>query len=207
MKLYDATLPMEEGMVTFPGDPVFQVTPISRLNEGGAFELSRLSLGTHGGTHVDPPKHYLEGGAGVDALPLDALVGPGVVLDMRGRAFIDRDALEQACLGRCKKILLKTDSGLLLKERTFREDYVHLTESGAGFLIEQEISLVGIDSLSIERYGNPGAPVHRALLEAGIVIVEGANLVEIPPGPYEIFCLPLRIKDADGSPARLILRG
>lgn len=207
MKLYDATLPMEEGMVTFPGDPVFQVTPISSLHKGDAFDLSRLALGTHQGTHVDSPKHYLECGAGADALPLDALVGPGVVLDMRGRARIDREALEQVSPGRHKRVFLKTDSGLLLRERTFREDYVHLTETGAAFLIEQGVTLVGIDYLSIERYGNPGAPVHRALLQAGIVIVEGACLVEVPPGTYEVLCLPLRIKDADGSPARLILSG
>ena len=207
MRVYDATLRMEEGMVTFPGDPAFQIVPISRLQEGGAFELSRLSLGTHLGTHVDPPKHYLEGGAGVEELPLDALVGPGVVLDMRGRAYIDREALEQVSPGRHRRVLLKTDNGPLLLRRAFRENYVHLTESGAAFLIERGVVLVGIDYLSIERYGNPGAAVHRALLKAGIVIVEGAHLAEVPPGPYEIFCLPLLIQGGDGAPARLLLRG
>ena len=206
MKLYDASIPIHEGSVTFPGDPPFQMEPCFQREKGDPFDLARISMGTHLGTHVDPPAHYLDGGATVDEIPLNTLVGPGIVLDMRGISEIDRRALENAPLGDHVRVLLKTDNGPLLLESSFHNDYVHLTEDGARYLVEKGVSLVGIDYLSIERYQNPGAPVHRALLQAGILIVEGVHLLDVPPGPYEIFCLPLCIKGADGAPARVLLR-
>ncbi len=206
MKIYDATLPMENGMVGFPGDPVFHIEPHSQRNKGDAFNLALLSMGTHSGTHVDPPAHALDGGATIEKLPLDSLLGPGVLLDVRGKDYIDREVLENGPLGEHSRVLLKTDNGPFLKKRSFYEDYVYLTEDGARFLVEKGVRLVGIDYLSIERYMNPGAHVHRILLEAGVVIVEGVNLVDIPAGPCEIFCLPLCIKGGDGAPARVLVR-
>ena len=206
MKLYDASIPIRKGMVTFPGDPPFRMEPCFQREKGDPFDLALISMGTHLGTHVDPPAHYLEGGATVDEIPLNTLVGPGIVLDMRGVSQIDRHSLEDTPLGDHVRVLLKTDNGSLLLDPSFHEDYVHLTEDGASYLVEKGVSLVGIDYLSIERYQNPDAPVHRALLQAGVLIVEGVHLLEIPPGPYEIFCLPICIKGADGAPARVLLR-
>jgi arylformamidase len=207
MRLYDASLPIQKGMVTFPGDPPFDMKPFFERRKGDPFDLALMSLGTHIGTHVDPPAHYLDGGATVDQIPLETLVGPGIVLDMRGRREIDRKALEESPMADHKRVLFKTDNGPLLFEKAFQEDYVHLTENGAQLLVERGVCLVGIDYLSIERYGNPGAPVHRTLLKEGILVVEGVNLLEVPAGGYDIFCLPLRIQGADGAPARVILRG
>jgi len=207
MRLYDATLPIHEGMVTFPGDPPFGSDPVFETRKGDPFNLALLSMGTHLGTHVDPPAHYLPGGATVDELPLDALTGQGVVLDMRGKKRIDRRALVGSRLGDARRVLFKTDNGPLLLETRFREDYVSLTGDGAEYLVGLGVRLAGIDYLSIEAYRNPGAPVHSILLEAGVVVVEGVNLTEIPPGSYEIFCLPLKIRGGDGAPARVILRG
>ena len=206
MELYDATLPIQKGMVTFPGDPPFEMRPYFQRKKGDPFDLALLSMGTHLGTHVDPPSHYLDGGNTVDEIPLDTLLGPGVVLDMRGKSRIDRQALEEAPIQDHTRVLIKTDNGPLLLDPSFHEDYVHLTEDGARYLVARKVCLVGIDYLSIERYKNPGAPVHHILLESGVLVVEGAHLLEVPPGPCEIFCLPLPIKGADGAPARLILR-
>jgi arylformamidase len=194
-------------MVTFPGDPPFQIKPFFQMNKGDPFDLALMSIGTHLGTHVDPPAHYLDGGATIDEIPLDSLVGPGVVLDMRGRTQIDQQALEKAPLGDHVRVLFKTDNGPRLFETSFHQDFVHLTEDGALYLVQKNIRLVGNDYLSIERYKNPGAPVHHILLEAGVLVVEGVNLLDVPPGPYEIFCLPIKIKGADGAPARILLRG
>jgi arylformamidase len=207
MQLYDATLPLQEGMVTFPGDPPFQIKPFFQRHKGDPFDLALMSVGTHLGTHVDPPAHYLDGGATVDEIPLEILVGPGVVLDMRGKSQIDRQDLEQAPLEDHVRVLFKTDNGPRLLQSSFHEDFVHLTEDGARYLIENNVCLVGNDYLSIERYKNPGAPVHHILLEAGALVVEAVNLLEVPPGAYEIFCLPIKIKGADGAPARILLRG
>jgi arylformamidase len=206
MPLYDATLPIREGMVTFPGDPPFQMQPFFQRRNGDPFDLALLSMGTHLGTHVDPPAHYFDGGSTVDQLPLEAMMGPGVVLDMRGRPWIDRQALESSSLGDHTRVLLKTDNGPWLLEPPFREDYVHLTEDGAKYLVERGVQLVGIDYLSIEQYKNPGAPVHRTLLKASIVVLECVHLLDIPEGDCEIICLPLRIQGGDGAPARVCVR-
>ena len=206
MKLYDATLPIHEKMVTFPGDPPFKIKPFFQRQQGDSFDLALMSLGTHLGTHVDPPVHYLAGGATVDEIPLESLVGPALVLDMRGRSQVDQQALAKAPLGDHVRVLFKTDNGPRLLEPSFHEDFVHLTEDGARYLVQKNVRLVGNDYLSIERYQNPGAPVHHILLKAGVVVVEGVDLLEVPPGVYEIYCLPLKIKGADGAPARILLR-
>jgi arylformamidase len=205
MTLYDATMPLRPGMLTFPGDPPFSMEPLFQCSNGDPFNLSALSLSTHLGTHVDPPLHYIEGAAPVDALSLDVLVGPGIVLDMRGTSRIDRFALEQSDAAVHARILLKTDNGRKLMESQFFEDYVSLTEDGAQYLVEQRVKLVGIDYLSIESCADVSAPVHRILLQAGVVIVEGALLEHIPVGRCRIYCLPLNIAGADGAPARLIV--
>jgi arylformamidase len=207
VKLYDATLSIHEKMVVFPGDPPFTKEPVSQIQTGDDFNLTRLTMGTHLGTHVDPPAHYLEAGATVEQIPLESMVGPGVVADLRGRSQIDRHDLEKSNIGDHKRVLLKTDNGPRLLESTFHQNYVHLTEDGARYLVEHKVRLVGIDYLSIEHPENPGSPVHHILLEAGVLVVEGVQLLEIPSGEYEIFCLPLKIKGADGAPARVLLRG
>jgi arylformamidase len=206
MTLYDVTVPLRTGMVTFPGDPPFSMTPCFERKKGDPFDLALLSMGTHIGTHVDPPAHYLDGGATVDRIPLETLVGEAFVLDLRGKRSIGENDLEKGLPPGITRLLLKTDNGSLLFQKEFCKDYVSLSEDGARFLAERRIRLVGIDYLSIERFQNPGAPVHRTLLKAGALIVEGLNLTEVPSGRYEIFCLPLLIKGADGAPARVILR-
>lgn len=206
MPLYDATLPIREGMLTFPGDPTFRIESFSQLGKGDPFSLSVMSIGTHLGTHVDPPAHYLEGGHTVDQIPLDALVGPGVILDMRGRRFVDRDALERAPIGGHTRILLKTDNSPRLLEDTFYKDYVHLTPDAAEFLVECGARLLGIDYLSVEGAEDLEAPVHKTLLSAGVVIAECVFLKDVPAGPCEVYCLPLKIAAADGAPARVLIR-
>jgi arylformamidase len=134
-------------------------------------------------------------------------VGPGVVADLRGCTQIDRRALEQAAVADYKRVLLKTDNGPLLLASSYQAAGVYLTEDGARYLVDSGVRLVGIDSLSIEHPESKGSPVHHLLLEAGVLVVEGARLVDIPAGEYEIFCLPLKIKGADGAPARILLRG
>ncbi len=206
VRWYDASLPLKQGMPSFPGDPVFELQRTFQTSGGDAFNLSTFRMGTHTGTHIDPPAHYLPNGQTVDQLPLDALIGPGIVLDVRSYECIDRYVLERSSLRGVKRILFKTDNSSKLMETQFTPDYVYLTEAGAEFIVEHGVKLVGIDYLSIEAYGNKGAPVHRRLLEAGVVVVEAVNLAYVPPGPCEIFCLPLSIQQGDGAPARVVIR-
>lgn len=206
MPLYDATLALREGMLIFPGDPPFTMKLLRSRKKGDPFNLALMSIGTHLGTHVDPPAHYIDGGATADHIPLEAMIGPGIVLDMRGKVKIDRQALEDSDLDDQVRLLFKTDNSSKLLSTEFREDYVHVTEDAARFLVERNVRLVGIDYLAIEPCGNTRAPVHRTLLKAGVLVVEGVYLEEVPAGPCEIYCLPLRIQGADGSPARVIIK-
>lgn len=192
----------------FPGDPPFLCTPLLRMDRGDPFGLSRISLGTHTGTHVDAPAHCLLDGPPLEGFPLEAFVGPGVVLDLRGGPHIDRraleDALEQAPRGLHERVLLKTDNGPRAFSMEMFEDYVALTEEAAQCLLTHGVRLVGIDGPSIEAPGE--MRVHRLLLGAGVPVVEWAHLAHVPGGVYEVLCLPLPVRGADGSPVRLLLR-
>ena len=205
MPLYDATLPIHEGMLTFPGDPQFAIVTVFDRRKGDPFNLALMQVATHLGTHVDPPAHYVEGGATVDEIPLETMIGPAVILDMRGRQLVDRRALEDSWFESYTRVLLKTDNSSKLLKRDYDTDYVSLTEDGARFLVDKGVRLVGIDYLSIETYMNPGAPVHHIFISAGVLIVEGLYLSEIPAGPCRIYCLPMRIKGGDGAPARVLV--
>ncbi|MBI5569940.1 MAG: cyclase family protein [Desulfomonile tiedjei] len=205
MPLYDITLPLRVGMLTYPGDPPFTMEQVAYLSRGDRFNLSRITLATHTGTHCDPPLHYLDGRAAIDEIPLEVLVGPGTILDMRGRPKIDRAALESSDLEEHTRVFFKTDNGPKLLAGIYSSDYVALTEDAAVYLVDRGIQLVGIDYLAIEAFANPLAPVHRTLLGAGALIVEGLVLVDVPAGPCKIYCLPLKIAGGDGAPARVLV--
>jgi arylformamidase len=201
--IFDVTLPLRQGMVVWPGDP--DVT-IERSEEGGFF-VSRLCMGTHSGTHIDPPKHIDQGKPGADSLPLDVLLGGSYLADMSGADRVTAAGLEGAGIPRkVRRLLLKTDnSSWLGRERSFRRDFVALSEDAAEWIISRGIELVGIDGYSIEPYDGSGA-VHHLLLEAGVVVLENLLLKDVPDGWYELLCLPLKLLDGDGAPARVVLR-
>jgi arylformamidase len=205
MPVYDVTLPLRVGMLTYPGDPPFTMERIAHCSRGDRFNLSRITMATHTGTHCDPPLHYLDGRAAIDEIPPEVLVGPGIVLDMRGRPEIDRTALERSELGEHTRVFFKTDNGPKLLGGIYTSDYVALTEDAAVYLVDRGVKLVGIDYLAIELFANPLAPVHTTLLNAGALIVEGLVLVDVPPGPCKIYCLPLKIAGGDGAPARVLV--
>ncbi len=205
-KFIDVTAPLSADLPTFPGDPPFQVDATHRLGQGDAYNVARMTLGTHAGTHVDAPFHFMEGGATVDQLALEILIGKVRVVDLMGRDSVDRADLEALDLREDLRVLLKTRNSGLLRQSAFQEDYVYLTPDAATYLAQVGIKLVGFDYLSIEKFGSADYAAHLALLKAGVVIVEGLDLSEIEPGDYDMVCLPLRIAGADGSPARVVLR-
>ena len=205
-KWLDVSVPLAPGLPTYPGNPAFELHPVKRIAEGASSNVSRLVMGSHSGTHVDAPKHFFDDGAGVDALPLPLLLGRTRVVEITRRGGIGPDDLAQAGLREDLRVLLKTSNSALWNGEEFRNDYTHLTEDGARYLVDQGVKVVGIDYLSVEQFKKPGAPAHRALLSQGIVIIEGLNLGEAEPGMYEMYCLPLRVAGADGAPARVILK-
>ena len=205
-KIYDVTVPLSASVPTYPGDPRFDIEFTHRLAAGDPYNLTRFSLGAHSGTHVDAPYHFLADGAAVDELPLEILMGKARVLEIPARDRIRREDLEALDLRDDLRVLLKTRMSGQLRLPEFQEDFVHLTGDAAAYLAQAGLKLVGIDYLSVDRFGSADFEAHQALLGAGVVIVEGLDLSEVEPGEYDMACLPLRIVGADGAPARVVLR-
>ena len=206
-KLLDVSVSLAAGIPAYPGNPDFELQPIKRIAEGGSSNVSRLVMGTHTGTHVDAPKHFFDDGSGVDALPLDLLLGRARVVEITKRGGIGAAELSEAGLREDLRVLLKTSNSALWNAGGFHQDYTYLTEEGARYLVDQGVKVIGIDYLSVEQFKKAGAPAHRALLSQAVVIIEGLNLAEADAGMYEMYCLPLRVAGGDGAPARVVLRG
>lgn len=205
-KIIDVTVPLSADLPTFPGDPPFELQVTHRLQDGQGYNVSRISLGSHTGTHIDAPYHFIADGVTVDELPLEILMGKVRVVDLGGRDVVERADLEAHDLRDDLRLFIKTRNSGQLRQRAFQEDYVYLTPDAATCLAQIGIKLVGFDYLSIEKFGSREYLAHRALLEAGVVIVEGLDLSEVEPDEYDMVCLPLRIQGGDGAPARVVLR-
>jgi arylformamidase len=104
------------------------------------------------------------------------------------------------------RVLFKTRNSYLWNQKQFVEEFVYITPGAARSLVNEGIKVVGIDYLSVEKFGAEDFQTHRTLLEAGTIIIEGLDLREVEPGDYEMICLPLKVKDGDGAPARVVLR-
>jgi arylformamidase len=204
-RVYDITVPLAPGVPTPPGEAPLGLEPVSTPG-AGLVRLSRLSLTTHTGTHVDAPAPFVEGGATVDQLALEILVGKARVVEIVARERIDRKDLEAQDLRDDLRVLLKTRMSGQLQRSEFQSDHLYLTKDAAHYLAQAGLKLVGFDYLSVDRHGSVDFPTHAALLGAGVVLVEGLDLSEVEPGEYDMTCLPLRIAGGHGAPARVILR-
>jgi len=205
-RCHDVTLPLRGGGAVYPGDPAIRIGVHSAIAQGDPANVSTLALGSHSGTHVDAPSHFLSGGDTVDRLPLERLVGPAVVLDVsRGAGGIGVEELAEHDLANRSRVLLRTGNADLLRRGEFSPDYRALTPAGGRYLLDRGVELVGVDTLSIEEFGSADFSVHRLLLGEGVVIVEGLDLSAVRAGRYGLICLPLRLAGLDGAPARAVL--
>jgi arylformamidase len=204
-RIHDVTVPLTPGMPTYPGDPPFELEPLRTLAED-RYRLSRLVLGTHAGTHVDAPAHFIDGAATVDQLPLEILLGKARVVELPSRERVERADLEALDLRDDLRVLLKTRMSGQMLRAGYQEDHLYVTVDAAHYLAQAGIKLVGFDYLSIDRSGSADFPAHQALLGAGVVVVEGLDLSEVDPGEYDMSCLPLRVGGGDAAPARVVLR-
>jgi arylformamidase len=206
MAIFDVTVSLRAGMPTWDGEPGPEIRPLKQIGvDGEPARVSLLTMGTHCGTHVDAPAHFIPGAGGVEALPLDALVGPCRVVEVAAAPLIHPADLEPLARG-ASRLLLKTRSGALWDDPSFRRDFVALAPAAAAWLVAQGVLLVGIDYLSVDPYDAEPAAAHLTLLGAGIVILEGLDLRQVPAGAYDLAALPLKLAGADGAPARVVLR-
>jgi arylformamidase len=199
--IHDISVPIRARMPVYDGNPGVELERASSIADGDPANVSTLTFGVHTGTHVDAPLHFIDGAPGAEGLPLDALVGPAVVVDATGVDALGEAELEGLGIpAGAERVLLKTRNSELWNRDDFIRDFLRLDGSGARFVVARGIRTVGIDYLSI---GDREA--HRELLGAGVVPVEGLDLRGVEPGEYTFICLPLDIVGSDGGPARAIL--
>ncbi len=203
----DVSVPVSDGMVHWPGDPEVKVTRALSIDAGDDANVSHLDLGAHTGTHMDAPVHFVPGAEGIDAMPLGATIGPARVVAIADPESVKPEELERHEPRRGERLLLRTrNSERSWVREPFDPDFVPISPEGAALLAERGVRTVGVDYLSVGGYRGGGAETHRALLEAGVWIIEGLDLSRAEPGDYELICLPVKIAGSDGAPARALLR-
>ena len=203
----DISVPLRAGMVHWPHDPPVRVDPFRSMAKGDSCDVSFLSFGSHTGTHIDAPRHFIPRAKGVDKIPLEAVMGEARVIPIRDPESIKPEELRRHRIRRGDRILFRTrNSSRRWGTGPFLPRFVHLSTEAAEFLAARKIRAIGVDYLSVGGYKKNGTVVHRVLLKAGVWIVEGLDLSRIRPGRYDLICLPLRIVDGDGAPARAVLR-
>jgi arylformamidase len=207
MAIYDVSVPLRRDIPTYnDSEPGPALDFHSLIARGDAANVSSLSLGSHTGTHVDAPSHFLEGASTVEAMPLEYLAGPACVIEHRGGDHISARDLEVAGIpAGARRLLIKTRNADFWEDSKFHRDFVALAGDAGRWLIERGFVLVGIDYLSIEQFHSPTHEVHRTLLEKRVIVLEGLDLRAVPPGEYFMVCAPLKVVGADGAPARVFL--
>jgi arylformamidase len=205
---YDISVPLVDGGAVYPGNPDIRIAPQQEIAKGGSSNVSSLAFGSHTGTHVDAPRHMIEGAMTIDELPLEVLMGPAmlVAFDDTVMAVGEQNLRLHEIKGH-SRILIKTRNSKFVRDREFRRDYTYLAPDGARYLASLGVKLVGVDYFSVEQYHSGHHATHLTLLEREIVIVEGLDLSLPPMGPYELRVLPLRLAGLDGAPARAVLIG
>ena len=204
MRIFDVTRLVCHAMPVYTGDPEVLIEPWLSISGGSLINVSRLSMGSHTGTHVDAPAHLRDGVLGVDQLPLKDLLGPARVVDLPACFQIDVGCLLGVDLRLYRRILFKTLP--IGWEETSPTIFAGFTQDAARLLVDSGVKLVGVDQLSVDRLDSSSLPVHHTLLDAGVIILEGLDMSSVPPGDYELLCLPLKLHHGDGAPARVILR-
>ena len=204
----DLSLTLKSGMLHWPGDPPVLVERVHDMDKGDRLNLSRMVLGVHSGTHLDAPLHFITGAPGIDRVPLDLLIGEARVVEIGAAVSVKEKDLAPHGIERGERILLRTGNSTrhLLHKEAFDETFVYLEEEAARFLAARGIRVLGVDYLSVGGYQKNGADVHRVLLEAGVAVIEGLDLAEVSAARYDMICLPMKILESDGAPARVVLR-
>jgi arylformamidase len=209
MKIYDVTFPISEKTPVYAGDPPVKIEVAASLKNGDAANVTALCFGAHTATHVDAPNHFIDDTRRVHQLELEKLIGDCRVLEL-DEGVLQIEPQHLGNLESIERILFKTRNSNFWNEpeKGFRKDFTFITPEAARVLADADVKLVGIDYLSVEKFGSEDFATHIILLEKEIVIIEGLDLRAVPPGDYELICLPLKVvsETGDGAPARTVLR-
>lgn len=202
----DISAPVHSGIVHWPGEPKVSIYKISSISEGKDANVSGLSMSAHTGTHMDAPYHFINNGSDISQVPIEALIGEALVIDVKNPEIVDLPDLRDYDIRPDDRVLFKTrNSDKEWFNMDFSPRYTGLSARAAKYLAERKVQLVGIDFISIGSHSED-EEVHRTLLGQGIWIIEGLYMKGVAEGAYEMICLPLRLIGSDGAPARAVLR-
>lgn len=203
-RIHDISQPVGEWTAVWPGDHEVQVDWTMSRRRGDSVNVAAIALSVHAGTHADGPLHFSDLGPSVGELPLDAYVGPALVVDARGRDAIDDAALENVELEGVERVLFCTRAAGA-DATVFPGDFVALDPALAERLADAGVRLVGTDAPSVDPLDSTSLDAHHALASRGIAILENLALSDVAPGRYTLIALPLRLVEADSSPVRAVL--
>lgn len=203
----DISMPLSRQTPAWPGSPGASTSLFRSQEAGEDANASLIEMDVHTGTHIDAPAHMLPGGPTMDRYALGAGIGEAIVADTGPAPAIDAETLAGLDLPEdCRRLLLQTSNSRRPElQHEFSPDYAALTLSGAEWIADRGIELVGIDYVSIQLFSAP-TETHHVLFRAGVVILEGLRLDAAEPGSYELLCLPLRLTGCEAAPARAVLR-
>ncbi len=206
-EIYDISVSLGDEAIDWPGNPPYNRELVSQIAKGAHCDLSQLTMTTHVGTHVDTPAHFISGAKNLDEYPAEQWIRPAHVVSIKDERLIRPGELASLDIKPGDALLFKTANSTsgLSTSGVFSEVFVYPSLEAARFCVEKKVSLVGIDYGSVDKRSESDFPAHYELLGNGILILEGINLKDVPPGRYTLFCLPLKIKGAEGAPARAVL--
>lgn len=205
--IYDISVSLGAESIDYPDTIPFSRELVEPAKDSAVHELSKLVMTPHSGTHIDAPAHFIPNTKHIDDYPAQRFVLPAQVVHIEDKEAIRPSELKNLDIKPGDALLFKTDNSVSGRcvSGVFCESFVYMSTEAADFCVEKKVSLVGIDYGTIDRYDDKDFPAHLKLLGNDILILESINLEEVPSGRYTLFCPPLKIKGAEGSPARAIL--
>jgi arylformamidase len=203
MRLVDLTQPLYDGLEGYPGDPGVSFAEVHDHAEAG-YRVSQITLGSHVGSHLDVPAHVRPEGSDVGQLQLDRLVGPARVVDLGELAPREEIPLEavRPHLGRGRRVLLRTGWDRHYGGEDYYTGYPQVSPELAAACARAGLALLGLEQPSVHH--QHGLEVHRTLLDAGCIIVEGLTLRDVADEEVFLVCLPLPLAGRDGAPLRAV---
>ncbi len=210
-KATDLTHHLRKGMPVYPGDPSPSFEKYSTLQKDGV-NLTKITIGSHTGTHLDAPRHFIREGIGIDRIPPNKLIGEAYVADLSEKptgSGVTSDDLRRRLEEKIVKddiVVVYTGCSERWGEESINRDYTHLTGDAADYLVSKRVRAVGIDFLSVEKFMAAEPVVHKTLLGKGIFIIESLSyaLKQFVGKRILMICMPIKLQDGDGAPARVV---
>lgn len=210
-KAVDLTHELHNGMPIYPGDPSPNFVSYSTIEKNGV-NLTKLTLGSHTGTHIDAPRHFIPNGIGVDRIPTSKLIGEAYVADLSSKPIgsgVTAQDLSENLEGKIAEddiVIVYTGCSEHWGEESIRSNYTYLTGDAAEYLVSKRIRALGIDFLSVEKFDAPVPVAHKTLLGNAIFIMESLNEAtkQLVQKRILLICMPIKLQNGDGAPSRII---